>query len=201
MKTAFAALKRDLGGPDGPRISTMRNHRFAILVYDPRKEFEVRQHTVALTEELRATGWVVHSVDLNKLLVRRLRALGSDLEQLVATEKLLAEVDREQGMTYLASKLAPLIEGAEGIASDVIAEIQRFMAENPGEADRTLVLLGRAGVLYPYFRVSALLRYLDGHVGSVPLVLLYPGERHGDRGLSFMGVLPPDGDYRPRIYS
>jgi len=32
------------------------------------------------------------------------------------------------------------------------------------------------------------------------VVLLYPGERRGEAGLSFMGELAPDRDYRPRIY-
>jgi hypothetical protein len=32
------------------------------------------------------------------------------------------------------------------------------------------------------------------------VVLLYPGERRGPTGLSFMGMRAPDNDYRPRIY-
>ena len=36
---AFAELRRDLLHDDGPRISTMRNYRFAILQYLPRDEF------------------------------------------------------------------------------------------------------------------------------------------------------------------
>jgi hypothetical protein len=47
---------------------------------------------------------------------------------------------------------------------------------------------------------SALLRHLDGRTRNVPVVLLYPGERRGETGLSFMGELEPDNDYRPRIY-
>jgi len=31
-------------------------------------------------------------------------------------------------------------------------------------------------------------------------VLLYPGLRTGSTGLSFMGEIDPDHDYRPRIY-
>jgi hypothetical protein len=42
---------------------------------------------------------------------------------------------------------------------------------------------------------------LDGNTQNVPVVLLYPGERQGPAGLSFMGVLNADSDYRPRIYS
>ena len=51
-----------------------------------------------------------------------------------------------------------------------------------------------------YERTSALLRHLDGNTGNVPVVLLYPGERRGLTGLSFMGMLNADNDYRPRIY-
>ena len=71
---------------------------------------------------------------------------------------------------------------------------------NPDKAERTLVFVGRAGALYPFFRVSALLKHLDGRTRNVPVVLLYPGDRKGDAGLSFMGELPADRDYRPRIY-
>ena len=65
---------------------------------------------------------------------------------------------------------------------------------------RTLVLLGRAGALYPFFRSSALLKHIDGKTRNIPVVLLYPGERRDTTALSFMGELIPDRDYRPRIY-
>ena len=73
-------------------------------------------------------------------------------------------------------------------------------ARHPELVDRTLALIGRAGAIYPFFRTSALLRHLDGRTRNVPVVLLYPGERRGATGLSFMGMLNPDNDYRPRIY-
>ena len=60
--------------------------------------------------------------------------------------------------------------------------------------------MGRAGALYPFFRTSALLKHVAGHTKNVPVVLLYPGTLVGETGLSFMGVLPADRDYRPRIY-
>ena len=48
-------------------------------------------------------------------------------------------------------------------------------------------------------RAGAALRHLDGQTGNVPVVLLYPGTKQGPTSLSFMGVLNPDSDYRPRI--
>ncbi len=43
LAAAVDALRRDLLAPGGPEISTMRNYRFAILAYDPRREFERRR--------------------------------------------------------------------------------------------------------------------------------------------------------------
>jgi hypothetical protein len=112
----------------------------------------------------------------------------------------MARIDPERGLNYLKSKLAPLIEGPEGIASDCGRIICEYADHHPDTVDRTLAVIGRAGALYPFFRSSALLRHLDGRTRNVPVVLLYPGERRGPSGLSFMGMLNPDNDYRPRIY-
>jgi len=202
VRAALAALKKDLIGEDGPQISTMRNYRFAIVAYDPRREFELRQHTVTLAQDLKAAGWVVHSVDLNRLLMSRLeRELGDDLERLVEAERRLSTRSRERGLRLVTDKLARLVEGPDGLAGDIVAEIARFARDSPHETERTLVLIGRAGVLYPYFRVSALLRFLDGRTQGLPVVLLYPGAHQGETGLSFMGELEATHDYRPRIYS
>src|SRR5690606_24193586 len=104
------------------------------------------------------------------------------------------------GLGYLKAKVAPFIEGPEGIAADCSRVIREHVQRHPDDVDRTLAIIGRAGALYPFFRSSALLKHLDGRTESVPVVLLYPGERRGHTGLSFMGELEPDHDYRPRIY-
>ena len=67
--------------------------------------------------------------------------------------------------------------------------------------DRTIIFIGRAGALYPFFRSSSLLKHIDGKTRNLPVVLLYPGERKDGNSLSFMSRLAADRDYRPRIYS
>jgi hypothetical protein len=54
--------------------------------------------------------------------------------------------------------------------------------------------------LYPFARSSALLKHIANRTMGLPVVLLYPGIRTENTALSFMGELPPDRDYRPRIY-
>lgn len=198
---AVQALRQDLLAEGGPRISTMRNYRFAILPYKPSEEFKLRTAIRRLTDDLKAEGWAVLAVSLQKLLLDRLRATGDDaVKALIAREKRLFERDPERALEHLREKIGPHIEGPDGIAADVVKLIAEFADKNPDDADRTLVLIGRGGALYPFFRSSALLKHIDGKTRNLPVVLLYPGERRDTTGLSFMGELPADRDYRPRIY-
>lgn len=201
MQQAIHALREDLIQDDGPRISTMRNYRFAIVQYDPKEEFKLRQEVRKLHTELVSNGWMVLPISLQKLLLDRVRSQGDEfIQRLIEREKRTSRKSIERGVNDLQSRLAPLIEGPDGIAADCSRIICDYVDRNPDKLDRTLAIIGRAGALYPFFRSSALLRHLDGRTKNVPVVLLYPGERRGDKGLSFMGVLDPDSDYRPRIY-
>ena len=201
LQEGFSALRRDLIHEDGPRISTMRNYRFAIVQYAPREEFELRAEVRKLSTELIANGWVVFSINLQRLLLDRVRAEGEVwVSRVIEMERKTAGVSPARGLNYLKNKLTPLIEGPDGIAADCSRVICEYADRNPELVDRTLALIGRAGAIYPFFRTSALLRHLDGRTRNVPVVLLYPGERRGTTGLSFMGMLNPDSDYRPRIY-
>jgi len=201
LQDAFAALRRDLIHEDGPRISTMRNYRFAIVHYAPSDEFKLRGEVQRLSTELTAHGWMVLSISLQRLFLDRVRKEGSEwVDRVIQMEARMADVDQARGLNYLKGKLSPLIEGPDGLAADCAKIIADYADAHRDTVDRTVALIGRAGSLYPFFRSSALLRHLDGKTKNVPVVLLYPGERRGPTGLSFMGLLNPDHDYRPRIY-
>lgn len=201
LQEAFVALRRDLIQEDGPRISTMRNYRFAIVQYEPADEFKLRGEVQRLSADLVANGWMVLSLNLQKLFLDRVRAQGGGwADRVIEMEERMAAIESERGLSYLKSKLVPLIEGPDGIASDCTRIICDYADQHPDTVNRTLAVIGRAGALYPFFRSSALLRHIDGGTRNVPVVLLYPGERRGSTGLSFMGMLNPDNDYRPRIY-
>ena len=201
LEETFAALHKDLVDEDGPRISTMRNYRFAILQYLPEHEFKLRSEVQKLTTDLVAAGWVVFSIGLQKLLLDRVRAQGGEwVQKVIATERRTAGTALDRGLNYVKDKLTPLIEGPDGIAADCSRVICDYADRHPDRVDRMLAIIGRAGGMYPFYRSSALLKHLDGKTRNVPVVLLYPGERRGPTGLSFMGIINPDSDYRPRIY-
>ncbi|NJL10402.1 MAG: DUF1788 domain-containing protein, partial [Calothrix sp. SM1_7_51] len=73
LDNALAALRNDLLDEGGPKISTMRNYRFAILHYDPRDEFKLRDRIRQLTDELKSKGWNVLIISLNQLFLNRLK--------------------------------------------------------------------------------------------------------------------------------
>src|SRR5688572_24658141 len=99
LQEAFAALRRDLIQEDGPRISTMRNYRFAIVQYSPLEEFKLRGEVQRLNADLVANGWMVLSVNLQKLLMDRVRAQGADwAERVIAMEKRTARNAPERGL-------------------------------------------------------------------------------------------------------
>ncbi len=198
LDEAFTALRQDiLGG----HISTIRNYNFAILPYLPAQEFKLRLMMRRLTEELRGEGWGVLPISLQKLLLDRIRATGEEnVASLISREQRLHAKDPDRALNDLRDRIARYIEGVEGIAADVAKLIDTFAAENQDRLDSTLVLIGRAGALYPFFRSSALLKHIDGKTKNIPVVLLYPGVRKDRTALSFMGELDADRDYRPRIY-
>ena len=156
---AIGSLRRDLIDPeDGPRISTMRNYRFAIVQYDPKDEYSMRLEVQKLTAELGAKGWFVLSIDLQKLLLDRIRSQPDDWsEKVIAMEKRMAERQMDRGLNYLKSKLLPLVEGPEGLAGDCKRLIQDFIQTNPDKADQTLVRSDGLAALsvFPVFGIAA----------------------------------------------
>ncbi|MCB9489066.1 MAG: DUF1788 domain-containing protein [Deltaproteobacteria bacterium] len=201
LDQAIVALKKDLLAEGGPSISTMRNYNFAIVPYRPSDEFKVRQKVRQLSDELKAEGWGVLSISLQKLMLDRIRNLGEDvIGSLVERERRLFEKDPARGLNHLRSKVEPEIEGPEGLAANVTRLIGDFADRHPNLVDRTVIFIGRAGSLYPFLRTSALLKHIDGKTRNIPVVLLYPGDRRDVSALSFMGELDADRDYRPRIY-
>jgi hypothetical protein len=201
LSGSFAALRRDLLLEGGPQISTMGNYRFALLHYAPQAEFSLRNHVFTLTGELREQGWSVLSVALGPLMLARLRGSGEGtLQRLIEGERRLYAGAPERALHQLEQRLDRLLNQEDGLVNDVAAAIDAFARDEALDPQRTLIWLGRCGGLYPFVRTAALLKRLDGRTHRLPVVLLYPGHRQGRAGLSFLGELPADQDYRPRIY-
>ena len=202
IELRLSELKKDLLHPSGPTISTNRNYPFAIFHYRPEEEFRARELIGELVDGLRLAGWNIRTVDLFGVLLAylQLEEDGDLIPAWIEEEKMLYrryKQDYTKPLDFLGNALSGFFNRKTGYPQRVLEEI-RDVTDGADE-NRTVIFLSRIGALYPFYRTSALLRFLDEGV-RVPTVVLYPGERTDQHYLSFMGEMDADRDYRPRIY-
>jgi len=170
-----------------PAISAYHDMPYAIFRYPPDEEFAVRKETTLLRTRLEQAGKRVTSISLAECMAKA-------LEDEELGPEALAEAE-------IAVGLEPTIETIHEILS-VDQPLDELVAKRiPEDADpkRDIVLIVRAGSLFPIYRTSSLLEQRKGKV-HVPAVLFYPGELDGAAGLRFMGALDAEHNYRPKIF-
>ena len=160
---------------------------YAIFRYSPEEEFAVRQEVSLLRTRLEQTGKRVTIISLVECLNEALEAEGLGPAALVDAEKSV-------GLDATVETIFQILSEYQALDDLVARRI-------PHDADpqRDVVLIVRAGALFPMYRTSALLEQLKGKV-HVPAVLFYPGVLDGAAGLRFMGVLDAEHNYRPKIF-
>lgn len=184
-------LKKDLEPilslPD-PReqISAYHDMPYAIFHYPPREEFTLRKELDMLDTRLSGTGKRVTRVSLAECLEEAMRTQGSPEDWF--------EAERLQGTKTVVDSIHTVLEQVAPL-DELVA---KRLPEDP-DPTRDVVFITRAGSLFPVYRTSSLLEQMKGRV-TVPAVLFYPGELDGMMGLSFMGVLDPEHNYRPKIF-
>ena len=202
IETRLIELKDDLLKPEGPAISTNRNYPFALFQYSPNEEFVMRSALLDLLNQLRGKGWTILNVDLLETFLEFLREQeeGALLDALIMEEKIQYEAykkDFHYPLHTLHNSLNSLFKDEIQFPKKVLQKICDKTEHS--DENRSVIFLSRIGGLYPFYRTSSLLRFLDK--GSrIPTIILYPGERREGYFLSFMGEMEADRDYRPRIY-
>lgn len=169
-----------------PTISAYHDMPYALFRYDPTDEFELRRELTMLCTRLEQKGKRVTRISLAE-------CMRESMETVQPLEDWF-EAERKHGTdTVIDTIHATLSEHAPLV--DLVAE------RMPGDPDplKDVVLINRAGALFPAYRTFALLEQLKGRV-LVPTVLFYPGSLDGAAGLRFMGVLDAEHNYRPKIY-
>lgn len=167
-------------------ISAYHDMPYAVFRYPPEAELAVRQETALLVTRLEHAGKRVTVVSLSECLEEALAGAGVAVED-------LADAERQDGLDNVVATIHAVLSDYQPLDALVARRI-------PTDADplRDVVLIVRAGALFPCYRTSSLLEQLKGQV-HVPAVLFYPGVLDGI-GLRFMGVLDPEHNYRPKIF-
>lgn len=201
VRQRFQKLREDILHAGGVQTSQTQNYPFSIFVYAPVEEYDVRTEFSTLKREIERRAFRVLEVNLADILLNYFRTHTEefDLEYVISKEKesFVSSQDARRNLAILNDQFGRAIGDQEGICRMVNEKIKDFSAAM-GDTQK-VVFITRSGFLYPYLRTSALLNFLQIPAG-LPVIILYPGERVGDTALRFMGVKPPDANYRPRIY-
>lgn len=180
-------LEPILASPDPrDRISAYHDMPYALFHYDPADEFELRREIGLLQTRLEQKSKRVIRISLAECLFAALEAQ-SDLPGWIEAERSSGVEDTIQTITNVLESYSPLV--------DLVAE--RMPSDPDPKSD--IVLINRAGALFPVYRTFSLLEQLKGRV-IAPTVLFYPGHLDGASGLKFMGVLDAEHNYRPKIF-
>lgn len=170
-----------------PQISAYDSLPFAIFLYPPEHEFAVQEEVARLATRLSNRGKRVTRVSLSERFWTALEREGYGIDE-------LAEAERGEGWEAMAATLHDILRRTQPLEALVAERVP-----DDANPEKDLVLLHRAGALFPFYRTSALLENLHGRV-DVPTVLFYPGTLDGPSGLRFMGTLDPEHNYRPKIF-
>ena len=168
-------------------ISSYHDMPYAIFQYSPEDEFDLRGEVSLLKTRLEQIGKRVTVISLAQCLDECLKREGLSLKRIETAEKLT-------GLEKMADTMLEILS--------VRQPLEQLVAEQiPQGADPCIdvVLITRAGALFPFYRTSSLLEQLKGKI-HVPSVLFYPGDLEGPAGLRFMGVLDAEHNYRPKIF-
>lgn len=168
------------------QISAYHDMPYALFRYDPEEEFELRKQVTLLETRLTQKGKHTTRISLAECLDEAMRSQ-RPLEEWFAAE-------REQGVETI-------VDTAHSVLSEYSPLVELVAARMPEDPDplRDLVFILRTGALFPVYRTFSLLEQLKGRV-NVPTILFYPGDLDGAAGLSFMGVLDAEHNYRPKIF-
>ena len=167
-------------------ISAYHDMPYAIFRYPPEDEFELRKELVLLRTRLEQAGKRVTTISLAELLHNAIEAESSIHD--------LVEAERTIGLAQAIDTIHEILSKYKSLDGLVVEQM-------PADPDplRDIVLIVRAGALFPMYRTSSLLEQLKGRV-EVPSILFFPGELDGAAGLRFMGVLDAEHNYRPMIF-
>lgn len=172
----FDLLRADLMASP-PRISVFANLPFAMLVYEPENEWNMRAHARTLETQLRETGQEVEWVSLAALLweiVEKIEGIEAiaDLEERWGFEKAQEQINRYLTQPTLRNTLP-----------DTLANRLSVL-----DKEKQIVFLYRAGIMAPeVYHVSTLLDQMQGRT-EVTTILFYPGTAIGEHDLRFMDL-------------
>jgi hypothetical protein len=181
----------------GRSLSSMGTEPVFYLVYPPSELLAVKGRVNAWKGRLTNEGWDVTTFSLTEMLESFLKdhpdyAVLRDHEQALRESLSVQELLGHQH--ELARNLQAIVQVDGRPNPKLLAPLLRALEES-NSRPRGLLLLTDVEGIHPFMRVNTIEHELNGKVRH-PVVVLYPGIRHGQTALSFLGIYPADLNYR-----
>lgn len=190
LKECIELLEADLNATP-MRISAYRDLPFAILRYDPDKEWQLRRETQLLATRLNEVGKDVQIISLADLL----------WEAIDESEGLEAVIERERESGFESAQALVTTYLTDPVWSplpDMLSARLRVL-----DPERQIAFLLRTAAMGPaIYHMSSLLDAMYERQIGVTTILFYPGSVEGTTGLRFMNLKSREaiGNYRVKIY-
>lgn len=189
LKERIEWLERELP-PNPPRFRVHEDLPFAVLVYDPDQEWQLRKEARHLATRIDKAGRKVVFVSLAELMWEAIESEGLDA---------LVRLERERGFAAAQAQVNTYLSDAD-FSPLPEAVARRLEGLDP---EHHLCFLVRGASLAPaIFPLSKLFENLHRKT-RVPTILFYPGILRDANGLVYMAFpeREPQGSYRVKIYA
>ena len=176
-------------------ISTYQGVPFALFVYPPTAERELRREVTMLAKRVEnEAGRKAHVISMSDLVWEAIcRAFPPNGKALFDAERSFRDEEAGPRLERLETQMDQILGEIEPVPKMIQARAQGMSPE------KDFLFLTRVGALFPAYRASALLENLIGEVRA-PTILFYPGTRSGTNSLRFMDSLDALHSYRHKIY-
>ena len=183
----------DLGRP----INSYGTEPVFYLVFPPAEILDVKARMPVWKAQLTNSGWEVAELSLGRMVHEYLErnesyAVVRDSEPMLRDGLIAADLPEHQAQLAISLQGIVLQDGKPQAA--LMRPLLEAVVTN-NSRQRGLLILTDVEALHPLLRINTIENQLLGQVKQ-PIVVLYPGRRHGQTSLSFLGFYPADPNYR-----
>lgn len=181
----------------GRFLSSFGTEPVFYLVFPPTEILVVKSQLKAWKGQLANAGWEVEEFSLLKMIHDYLQSNDSYSAICDNEPKLREGLDSNELLEHqarLAQSLQAVVIANGRPKTELMASLFASVDRN-NNRPKGLLLITDVEALHPLLRINAIETQLLGKVKQ-PVVVLYPGVRHGQTSLSFLGIYPPDPNYR-----
>lgn len=171
----------------GRGISNTGDDPVYYLVFPPHEMQEAKRQIKEWEAKLKLQGWRMELFSMAEAIREILQA--NEFRDVWLASEADKSFDAESIHT-INQTLTDVLLAGDALMNKLLARLEAL-----GGQKQTALFITDLEALHPFLRVGALELKLQGRF-CVPTVFLYPGIRDGKTTLRFLGIYPPDGNYR-----